>query len=264
MGSRLVLALLMAILVAVPSAALAATMQVGTSTGTKPTPQAGSTVRVKFNPTAIETVLAGDTLETFLQRLTNSINLASAGQYVASHVLDSTVIQILRIDGGEIDDLQFRENDPNIQSTSITVNGNRLVAQIGFIEENPSLAGGTIFLTLNGQTVSVNTTGLANASAVTVALILALQGAGYLVESHPPYFVVKRGPNGSSFTQVGLRSTDSAITTSDVGLLPGPIQAPLTGRWGITVLLALLGLAGALYAMRGRRPAENSTPRATP
>ncbi len=199
---------------------LAAKLQVGDSSGGTPTPADGSTVEVSFNPTVTLTVQPREVVDVLMRRLAQAINNASAGLYTAQ-VTTPTLLEILRTGGGEIDDLRFIESDPGIQSVLLTVGRPQLIARIGAIVENPS--SGMILLTLNNRTVAVATTGLQNGAAVTDALVKGITQANFAVEFDPPFIVVSRDLlNGTGLTQLGLRSTDPAIVSSDLSLIPDP------------------------------------------
>jgi hypothetical protein len=197
-------------------------------------------------------VQPGESIGALLQRLAQDINATSGDEYTATVPVGSNSLQILRSDGSEIDDLSVRENDPGIQSTMVTVNRPRLAARIHFIEEDPSLAGGAIVVTLNDRVATVNTAWNRTASKVTEALVQAIRNAGFLVEVQPPEIVVLWDTvNSSTLTRVGLRSTDPAIVTSDVGLDPLPAEGSAAGVAGVTALALLLCGAGAWSSRRG-------------
>lgn len=205
-------------LLGLPELALAATVQVGDSTGSTPKPIEGSDLEVSFNPTVLVTTQAGDTAATLLAKLAQGINEAGDGVYVAEVTLP-TDLGIRRTTGGDIDDLRFQEKDAGIQSTMISLLRPRLAAWIGTAWENPS--NGVLIVTLNQQTVVVETSGKGSAAAVALALIEALQVAGFWVDYVPPFIVVRRNlANGEGITRLGLRSTDPAIVSSDLALLP--------------------------------------------
>jgi hypothetical protein len=201
-----------------PELALAGTVQVGDSTGSTPKPIEGSDLEVSFNPTVLVTTQASDTASTLLAQLAQGINEAGDGVYVAEVTLP-TELEIRRTAGGDIDDLRFRENDAGIQSATISLLRPRLAAWIGAVWETPS--EGVLIVTLNQDTVVVETSGKGSAAAVALALIEALQAAGFWVDYVPPFIVVRRSlATGESITRLGLRSTDPAIISSDLALLP--------------------------------------------
>lgn len=206
------------VLMGLPGLAVAGKVQLGDASGSTPTPIEGSDLEVSFNPTVSVMTQAADTVEALLGRLAQGINDASEGVYAAEVTLP-TVLEIRRTTGGDIDDLRFRENDAGIQSATISVQRPSLAAWIGAVWEEPS--AGALILTLNNETVAVETSGKGSAGAVTLALIQALQEAGFWVDFVPPFIVVRRNPaNGEDITSLGLRSTDPAIVTSDLALLP--------------------------------------------
>jgi len=214
---------LLAFLLLAPGIALAGKCQVGDSSGnTKPQPKEGSRVKEKFNPTVTMTVPPGTALDPFMERLSAAVNLASVGEYTATYRPNASELEIMRIDGSEIDDLFWSDNDPGIQSVRVTVMRDRLLAFLGYIVEDPSPSGGTLFVTLNDRSIMVDTAGLGTAANVNLVLRQTILDAGYQVDSIPPYLLVRPTPGNDYFTQVGLRSTDPSIVTTDIGLAPEP------------------------------------------
>ncbi|MBI2016731.1 MAG: hypothetical protein HYS77_14520 [Candidatus Rokubacteria bacterium] len=78
-----------------------------------------------------------------------------------------------------------------------------------------------VVLTLNDEAIAVETAGKGSADAVNLALVQAIQEAGFDVAFFPPFIVVLRHSGSSEgLTRVGWRSTDPGITSSDLALLP--------------------------------------------
>ena len=113
----------------------------------------------------------------------------------------------------------FLENDPGIQSVLLTLLRPKLAAWIGMVQQKPST--GVLVLTLNSQAIAVETAGKGSADAVNLALVQAVQQAGFDVVFFPPFIVVLRhSGSAEGLTRVGWRSTDPGITLSDLTLLP--------------------------------------------
>jgi hypothetical protein len=85
-------------------------------------------------------------------------------------------------------------------------------------------------LTLNDQAIAVETAGKWSADAVNLALVQAIQAAGFEVAFFPPFIAVLRHSGSSEgLTRVGWRSTDPGITSCDLALLPEAWSDPLDG-----------------------------------
>jgi hypothetical protein len=133
-------------------------------------------------------------------------------------------LSIIRNDGAEPEKLLFRENDANIQWTTVQVDRPNLVARIGEVAERPQ--GGAISLWLDprhpGDLITVTTTPSMTAEAVNRALLGAIQMRGFTARRSGGFFVV--GASGA-FTDAGIRyvsfrSTDAGIRKSDLQLIP--------------------------------------------
>jgi hypothetical protein len=210
-----ILALALCIL---PDPLFAARVHLGDASGSTPAPAEGSDLMVSFNPTVAVQTQAGETLLSLLLRLVQGINEAGQGVYTAEATLPM-LLDIRRTTGGDIDDLRFRENDPGIQSVLLSLLRPKLAAWIGMVQQSPS--AGVVVLTLNDQAITVETAGKGSADAVNLALVRVIQEAGFDVAFFPPFIVVL-GHSGSAegLTSLGWRSTDPAITLSDLALLP--------------------------------------------
>ncbi len=201
-----------------PAPLFAGKVQLGDSSGSTPAPVEGSDLEVSFNPTVTVSTQAGDTSLSLLLRLAQGINEAGLGVYTAEAILP-TLLEIRRTTGGDIDDLRFRENDSGIQSVLLSLLRPKLAAWIGMVHETPS--AGVLVLTLNDQAIAVETAGKGSADAVNLALVQAIQQAGFDVAFFPPFILVLRhSGSAEGLTRVGWRSTDPGITSSDLALLP--------------------------------------------
>ena len=65
-------------------------------------------------------------------------------------------LEILKLDGSEIERFSFRENFPGLQTVDIQILLRDRVARIGEIVERPS-GTGSVFLTVNGRTIRMDT-----------------------------------------------------------------------------------------------------------
>jgi hypothetical protein len=133
-------------------------------------------------------------------------------------------LSIIRRDGQEPEKLLLRENDSNIQWTTLQVNRANLVARIGEVTEFPS--GGTISLWINasepGDAIDVPTGRLVTPEAINQALVRAIESRGFVVRRSEGYIFVSASgsdPEGG-IRYVSFRSTDPEIQRSDLFLLP--------------------------------------------
>lgn len=247
----------LALLAACPHA-LAATAETADSSGAQPIPVPTSTAETGWNPQIQCTVETEDSVFDLLECLGAGIDptfpcyshptpftTAPSGSSGHSVVLQQNPpqqtycpyarqdywvswlpaprigIQILRTDGSEVDSLFLRENDPNIQWTTLQVQRPGMVARIGEIQEAPS--GGIISVRLNDRLppIDVETTGM-QAADVNSGLVGSIMFRGFRVRHESPYIVVSfdRNNGGSSLTKVSFRSTDPQIVRSELRLEP--------------------------------------------
>jgi len=201
-----------------PAPLFAGRVQLGDGSGSTPAPVEGSDLEVRFNPTVTVRTQAGETVLSLLLRLAQGINEAGQGVYTAEATLP-TLLDIRRTTGGDIDDLRFRENDSGIQSVLLSLLRPKLAAWIGMVQQRPS--AGVVVLTLNNEAIAVQTASKGSTDAVNLALVRAIQEAGFDVAFIPPFIVVLRhSGSAEGLTRVGWRSTDPGITLSDLALLP--------------------------------------------
>jgi hypothetical protein len=254
--------LVAALIVAFPAPALAGRGETKDSGGGTPSPTGDKKVEVRWNPAASVTVQPGESIDSVLDRLVAAMNAASGGEYVATHQEGAPVFDVLRANGEEIDDLALSEDDRAIQFTRISVNRPDLRARIRAPEQDP--AGGTLIVMLNGRDVPVVTTDVPDTAALALEMEAAIRNAGFVVSFTPPYLVVTEDPQGGGLTTVGLRTTDPALTSSEIVLEPlagaasttetpaGPPEAavPAAGPAALAALAVLLGVSAALILRR--------------
>ncbi len=220
-GLRILLPL---VFLALPEAVFAGKVRLADSSGGSATPTDGSTLQVSFNPTATATVQPQDSVASVLANLAAQINAVSAGVYIAL-VVDPMTLDIERTTGEEIDDLHFVENDRGVQSVTLSLSRTQRIAQIGEIQQAPTI--GTLVVTLNDRRVVVETTGKGSAAAVNAALVQAIRAAEFQVDYVSPMIIISRDlRSGAGLTLLGLQSTDPGIFLSDLALVPAPAAAP--------------------------------------
>ena len=140
-------------------------------------------------------------------------------------------LEILKLDGSEIERFSFRENFPGLQTVEVQLNLPDRVARIGEIVEQPSGAG-YILLTVNRRIVKVDSEPDISSVELTGEVMRLLRRQGFSVRYYDPYmFIMKDLWFNTGIWQVQFRSTDSVIKKSDVSLLPpdAPELAVLSG-----------------------------------
>jgi len=129
-------------------------------------------------------------------------------------------IEIRRLDNTEITRIGFRENDPGIQTSELSLDVNGHVARLRRIEETPA-GGGMIYLTVNAILVSVSTSTFHTPDAINAEIIRQLNPR-FTVTPAGDYLHIRCRPGmGFGVRRIQLRSTDTGIISSDLSLLPG-------------------------------------------
>jgi hypothetical protein len=212
-------AVLAAVLAAGGPGVWAAKAQLGDSSGGgTPVPIEGSDLEIAFNPLVAIEVQAGDSLTALILRLVQGINQAGAPLYVAQPA-GADAFDVRRTSGEELDDIRIREDDPAIQSITVSLQRPGRTGQILVPFQTPGT--GEIVVTLNDRTVRVPTDGLATTAELTEALLAAIWAADFAAEASSPLILVHFDRrNGSGITRLGWRSTDPALVSSDVAILP--------------------------------------------
>jgi len=136
-------------------------------------------------------------------------------------------IEILRIDGSEIDNVELFESFPGIGWTQLHVDREDLLARIRLFSEQS--LGGRIEITLNYRALSVDTRYFRGASDLNQGVAEALRAAGFDARYEPPDILVHWDRvRDSGLKHVGLRTLDPGLVTSELALEPAPPQEPLT------------------------------------
>ena len=123
-------------------------------------------------------------------------------------------IRILRLDGSEIERLSFRETDPGIKTTRVTVNQPNLVAIVGLVTQEPA-RNGVIQLTVDEHDITVATIKTPTSVQLNSRIIDALAPAGYQVEVINDTILIR---SEWGVRSVLFRSTDTGITRSSIKL----------------------------------------------
>ena len=197
----------------------AANCQTGNSQGGNANPQSGRRFRVRLNPDLEISAREGESLDDYFDRLVSAINLAADNNYVASRTRGTQSFDVVKGNGEELDNIQVIEDDGEIQSVRLHMNRGGLNALIGSFVENPS--GGSVFITLNGRVLEVKTAGLGTAKATTLRILHTIQMAGFEAALGESFIVVHRDlTTGRTINDLGMRSTDPALVTSNLALVP--------------------------------------------
>jgi hypothetical protein len=133
-----------------------------------------------------------------------------------------------KVDGvdEELEDLCYRENDPDIQSTYIDLNVEGLVAKIRKFQINKFSPpqGGAIIITLHTPsaqtTVEFDTEQGQTINGLNQTMEQELENAGFNVTDVGNYLVVA---GAHSIVRVGFRSTDPGIIRSEIALEGGSV-----------------------------------------
>ncbi len=130
-------------------------------------------------------------------------------------------VQILRLDGSEIERIALRENDPGIQTTELRNERPYRVARVRQIEETPE--GGEVHIVVDDVevTLSFGHGPVATQVEINADMARGLRAGGLTIAYQAPYFFISNHtgiPRGVHVLQ--YRSTDPGITRSDLALLP--------------------------------------------
>lgn len=130
-------------------------------------------------------------------------------------------LEILRLDGGEIDRVAFRENDPGIQTTDLTINLPNRAAVFEMVTETPT-GQGSVFLKVDSNVIEVTTAGRTPLK-INMALQSGVQALGYLMTvDGTKVTLYNRSGLYQGIRRIQFRSTDPGITKSSLELKPDP------------------------------------------
>lgn len=128
-------------------------------------------------------------------------------------------LRILRLDGSEIERVAFRENDPGIQTTQLTINRPNLMALYGLIDEAPA-GQGSVILKVDSHAIAVATSGR-TASQINKILQINLQALGYTLTVEGTRVAIHNQQGLSPGVRlIQWRSTDPGIRRSNLELRP--------------------------------------------
>lgn len=128
-------------------------------------------------------------------------------------------VDLLKSTGEEIDDVCVKENDPDIQWTSIKVDRTGLVAKIGKFTVQSNGPGGTVYVYVNEVAVSFSTRASDSVQTLNDKLGNAITEKFPRVEAGNYYVVTGDGLGGTP-TKLGFRSTDAGLWQSAIALEP--------------------------------------------
>lgn len=129
-------------------------------------------------------------------------------------------IQIHRLDGGEVNSLFLRENDPNITYTAIEVDRPGMIARIGRFEGAPT-GRNRVSVWVNDREIDVDTRERSSGDDVTRDLAARLPLYGFSVILEPAYIVITGDHEaGTGITKIRLVSTDSGMVKSEIRIDP--------------------------------------------
>ena len=132
-------------------------------------------------------------------------------------------IEIVPIDGGDLERLTLRENDPGIQTTRLELDTDDRVARVKAIEGTPT--GGAVYLQVNNVQLIIQTDAFPTSVEITAEIIRQLREAGFLTEYVHPYIHIRSiSAPRKGIRQIEFRSTDTGIVNSDLSLLPSGDQ----------------------------------------